>query len=67
MRKDMDNLDKTGFLTSTKRRSTRIKQKWNQSNDVPNAEKCTRFQGNNWGARKEHNSEAEWLKDLKRD
>ena len=31
-----------------------------------NAEECTEFWGNIWGARKEHNREAEWLKDLKR-
>ena len=38
-----------------------------RSNGVPNAEECTKFWGNIWGARKEHNREAEWLKDLKRE
>ena len=33
-----------------------------RSNDVPNAEEC-----NIWGVKKEHNREAEWLKDLKRE
>ena len=37
------------------------------SNGVPNAEECTQFWGNIWGVRKEHNREAEWLKDLKRE
>ena len=37
-----------------------------RSNDVPNAEECTKFWGDIWGARKEHNREAEWLKGLKR-
>ena len=36
-------------------------------NDVPNAEECTKFWGDIWGVRKEHNREAEWLKDLKRE
>ena len=36
-------------------------------NDVPNAEECTKFWGNIWGVRKEHNREAEWLNDLKRE
>ena len=38
-----------------------------RSNGVPNAEECTKFWGNIWGVRKEHNREAEWLKDLKRE
>ena len=38
-----------------------------RSNDVPNAEECTKFWGNIWGVRKKHNREAEWLKDLKRE
>ena len=38
-----------------------------RSNDVPNAEECTKFRGDIWGVRKEHNREAEWLKDLKRE
>ena len=38
-----------------------------RSNDVPNAEECTKFWSDIWGARKEHNKEAEWLKDLKRE
>ena len=37
------------------------------SNDVPNAEECTKFWGNFWGVRKEHSREAEWLKDLERE
>ena len=37
-----------------------------RSNGVPNAEECTKFWDNIWGVRKEHNREAEWLKDLKR-
>ena len=36
-----------------------------RSNDVPNAEECLKFWGDIWGFRKEHNREAEWLKDLK--
>ena len=38
-----------------------------RSNGVPNAEECTKFWGNIWGVRKEHNREAEWFKDLKRE
>ena len=38
-----------------------------RSNDVPNAEECTKSLGVIWGVRKEHNKEAEWLKDLKRE
>ena len=38
-----------------------------RSNDAPNAEECTKFWGNIWGIRKEHNRESEWLKDLKRE
>ena len=38
-----------------------------RSNGVPNAEECTKLWGNIWGVRKEHNREAEWLKDLKRE
>ena len=38
-----------------------------RSNDLPNAEECTKFWGNIWGVRKDHNREAEWLKDLKRE
>ena len=38
-----------------------------RSNDVPNAEECTKFWGDILGVRKEHNREAAWLKDLKRD
>ena len=38
-----------------------------RSNDVPNAEVCTKFWGDIWGVRKEHNRLAEWLKDLKRE
>ena len=32
-----------------------------------NAEICTKFWGDIWGVTKEHNREAEWVKDLKRD
>ena len=35
-----------------------------KSNDVPNAEECTKFWGDIWCVRKEHNREAKWLKDL---
>ena len=38
-----------------------------RSNGVPNGEECTKFWDNIWGARKEHNRKAEWLKDLKRE
>ena len=38
-----------------------------RSNDVPSAEECTKFWGDIWGVRKEHNREAEWQKDLKRE
>ena len=34
---------------------------------MPNAEECTKFWGDIWSVRKEHNREAEWLKDLKRE
>ena len=34
---------------------------------MPNAEECTKFWGDIWGVRKEHNREAEWLKDLIRE
>ena len=37
-----------------------------RSNDVPNAEKYTKFWSDIWGVRKEYNREAEWLNDLKR-
>ena len=30
-----------------------------RSNDVPNAEECTKFWGNIWGVRKEQNREVE--------
>ena len=30
---------------------------------MPNAEECTKFWGNIWGVKKEHNREAEWLKE----
>ena len=36
-----------------------------RSNDVPNADECTKFWGDIWGVRKEHQREAEWLEDLK--
>ena len=35
-------------------------------NGASNVEECTKFWGNIWGVRKEHNRDAEWLKDLKR-
>ena len=38
-----------------------------RSNDVPNAEECTKSWEDIWGVRKEHNREAKWLKDLKRE
>ena len=38
-----------------------------RSNDVPNVEECTKFWSNVQGVRKEHNREAEWLEDLKRE
>ena len=38
-----------------------------RSKDVANAEECTKFFGDISGVRKEHNREAEWLKDLKRE
>ena len=37
------------------------------SNNVPNAEECTKFWGDIWGVRKERNREEEWLKDLERE
>ena len=37
------------------------------SNGVPNAEECIKLWGNIWGVTKEHNREAEWLKDLKKE
>ena len=36
-----------------------------RSSDDPNAEESKRFWGNIWSIKKEHNQEAEWLKDLK--
>ena len=38
-----------------------------RSSDAPNAEECTKFWGDIWGVTKEHNREAEWLRDLKRE
>ena len=38
-----------------------------KSNDVPNAEECTKFWGDIWGVTKEHKREAKWVKDLKRE
>ena len=38
-----------------------------RSSDVPNAKECTKFWSDIWGARKEHNREAESLEDLKRE
>ena len=35
-------------------------------NYLPNAEECTKFWGDIWSVRKEHNREEEWQKDLKR-
>ena len=34
-------------------------------NDAPNAEESKRFWGDIWSVGKEHNREAEWLKDIK--
>ena len=36
-----------------------------RSSDRPSAEESTRFWDNIWSVEKEHNREAEWLKDLK--
>ena len=36
-----------------------------RSNDASNTEECIKFLGDIWGVRKEHNREAEWLKDMK--
>ena len=36
-----------------------------RSSDDPNAEESKRFWGNIWSIEKEHNQDAEWLKDLK--
>ena len=44
-----------------------LNRNWIRLNDVPNTRKCWKFWGDIWGARKEHNREAEWLKDLKRE
>ena len=33
-----------------------------RSNDVLNTEECTKFWGDIWGVRKEHNREEKWLK-----
>ena len=38
-----------------------------KSNDVPNAEECTKFCGDIWGVTKQHKREAKWVKDLKRE
>ena len=38
-----------------------------RSSDAPNVEECTKFWGDIWGVTKEHNREAEWLRDLKRE
>ena len=62
MNKELNNLDRTGFLTIYDLNRNEIRL-----NDVPNAEECTQFWGDIWGVRKEHNREAKWLKDLKRE
>ena len=38
-----------------------------RSNGVPNADECKNVLGQYLGVKKEHNREAEWLKDLKRE
>ena len=64
----MNNLNRRGFLTSTKRRSRGgLNRNRIRSNDVPNAEECSKFWSDSSGVRNEHNREAEWLKDLKRE
>ena len=60
-------LAKSAKVKRYEQRIEQFKQNEIRSNDVPNAEECTKFQGDVWGFRKEHNRETEWLKDLKRE
>ncbi|XP_063585458.1 uncharacterized protein LOC134762848 [Penaeus indicus] len=39
----------------------------NFSNEIPNAEECTKFWGDIWSVEKEHNRAAVWLKELKKE
>ena len=55
------------FEFDQKKIYTELNRNGIRSNDVRNAEKCTKFWGNVWGVRKEHNGDGEWLKDLERE
>ena len=55
------------FDLNQKKIYTELNRNGIRLNSVPNAEQCTKFWSNSWGIRKEHNREAEWLKDLKRE
>ena len=47
------------FDLAQKKDYTELNRNEIRSNDVPNAEECTKFWGDMWGVRKEHNREAE--------
>ena len=64
MSKELNNLDRIGFFDLNQTIYTELNRNGIRSNDVPNAEKYTKF----WiDVRKEHNRETEWLNDLKRE
>ena len=48
------------FDLDQKKIYTELNKNGIRSNDVPNAEECTKFWSNIWGVRKEHNRKAEW-------
>ena len=66
MSKELNNLDRTFDLDQNKIYAE-LSRNGIKSNEVPNEEECTKFWSDIWGVRKEHNREAEWLKDLKRE
>ena len=48
------------FDLDQKKIYTELNKNGIRSNNVPNAEECTKFWSNIWGVRKEHNRKAEW-------
>ena len=54
------------FDVNQKKIYAELKRNEIRSNDVSNAEECTKFCRHIWDVRKEHNRDAKWLKDLKR-
>ena len=63
MSKELNNLDNRIFDLDQKKIYVELNRNEIRSNDVPNAEECTKFWGDIWGVRKEHNREVEWSND----